>query len=76
MDYATCSHQRYVAAVSAFCLTEPLHIYNRASFQGDDFKECKLRSVLLSNGSKHMIMRLFFLSVFGYDSFIFGHSLL
>lgn len=65
MDYATCSHQRYVAAVSAFCLTEPLHIYNMASFQGDDFKECILRSVLLPNGAKHTIMRLFFYQCVG-----------
>jgi len=37
MDYATCSHQRYVAAGSVFCLTESMHVYYMASFQGDDF---------------------------------------
>jgi len=59
MDYATCSHQRYVAAVNAFCLAEPVHIYCMASFQRDDFKECILRNVLSSNGVKHIIMILF-----------------
>jgi hypothetical protein len=57
MDYATYSHQRYVAAIRAVYLTEVLHFFCMTLFEEDDFKPYILTNILSSDGVKYILMK-------------------